>query len=304
MATKGQILAGAVVATIVGFGGYNVWKKSKKRTTTPPACSPYKWDPVPVSASVNALIDSGMTDRDQIAATVATEHFSYYPGGGTVAFPPTGTPAKGVGCIWQKVLELVDAIIAGREFPVKPWEVINEWTRDEPTPGFMFRVQPDANLSVSAIARKALRAAGIPDEKNANGVYANRLAMQRLLECSPYNDAVYSFAGSGAGLGPDGRGINLNATHADNKQRMMQGRPARRSITGQSAHDGTGGHLPFMWIPLIEQGAPVPVVANWADGRSGINPPVEILAFGLENVQPGIYGCNESGESASELPIA
>jgi hypothetical protein len=180
---------------------------------------------------------------------------------------------------------------------VKPWEVIQEWTRDVPTPGFMFRVQPNEGWNMSTLAREAIKNAGI------SNTASNRVAMQRLMECSPYNDALYNWPGAGAERGPDGRGINLNATHADNMDRMMQGKPARRAITGMGAHDGTGGRLPYLWIPLLEQGAPVPVVANWSDGRSGINPPVEILAFGLENVQPGIYGCSEYGESASELPI-
>jgi hypothetical protein len=209
-----------------------------------------------------------------------------------------------VSCIWHKVLELVDQIIAARGFPVKPWEVIEEWTRDTPTPGFMFRVQPEAGLNMANIAGKVLRNAGIPNEKNANGVFVNRYAMQRLMECSPYNDALYGFPGSGSEQGPNGRGINLNATHADNMQRMMEGKPPIRTITGKTSYQGPGGHLPFIWIPLLEQGAPVPVIANWSDGRSGINPPVEILAFGIENVQPGIYGCDEYGQAASELPIS
>lgn len=304
MATKGQIIAGTVIAAIVGLGGYNYWKKSKRIKKKPNNCSPYKWAEQPVVASTNRLIDDGYTDRDEIAQIVATEHFGNYPGGGTVAFPPGAKPAPGVQCVWKRTLNIVDAIIAGRGFPVKPWEVVDDWTRDVPTPGFMYRVDPSTGWGVSSVAREALKNGGIPNPINPNGVYPNQAAMIRLLECSPYNDALYSFAGSGGKRGPDGRGIVLHAVvHADNKQRMMRGESARRSITGFKSHDGTGGHLPYLWIPLLEPGAPVPVVADWEDGRSGINPPVEILAFGMENVPKAIYGCEEYNAAAQDLPF-
>lgn len=304
MATKGQLIAGGVLAAIAGLAGYSAWKTARrKKRRRPNNCAPYRWDPVPVTASINRFIDDGMDDRNQIATAVANEHFGSYPGGGMVTFPPTGKPVAGVTCVWNRTLELVDAIIAARGFPVKPWEVVEEWTKPDPTPGFMYRADPATGWGISDVAREALKNAGIPNEPNANGVYVNQLAMIRLMECSPYNDAVLSVSGGGGKQGPNGRGISFNAIHADNMNRMMRGEAARRSATGIASHDGTGFHVPYMWTPLLELGAPVPVVANWEDGRSGINPPVEILAFGLENVAPGIYGCEEYGQAASELPL-
>ncbi len=84
---------------------------------------------------------------------------------------------------------------------------------------------------------------------------------------------------------------------------MMLGEPPRRAITGKAAHDGTGGHLPFVWIPRIQPNAPVPILQDHEDGSSGINPPSDILAFGLENVPPAIYGCEQYEDAAQDLPL-
>lgn len=305
MATRGQILAGAGFAALAGYGIYRARKKKKKKKRKPTQCAPYQWDPTPVAASIHALLDEGAQDADEIAAIVATEHFGSYPGGGTAAFPPPAQAPAGVACVWERTLALVDAIVEERGFQADPWEIVDEWTSPEnkPLPGTLFKPKAGSGWGIASVAREALENAGIPNPKNQNGVFANQLALRNMIECSPWNDALYGVAGAGGKGGPGGRGINLNASHADNLHRMTSGLPPRRAATGKASHDGTGGHLPFIWIPKLETGAPVPVVAQFEDGRSGINPPAEILAFGIENVPPGIYGCEPYQEAAGDLPL-
>lgn len=305
MATRGQILTATGFAIIAGWGGYQALKKKKKKKKAAGTCAPYRFDANAVSVSINTMIDQGADDRDQIAIAVANEHFGAYPGGGTAVFPPAPNAPPGITCVWENTLALVDAIVDARGFEGKPWEIVEEWTSPsgKPTPGLLFRVEPGSGWGVSSVAREALKNAGIPNPKNANNVYPNQLAMMKLIECSPWNDALYGVVGGGGKQGPGGRGIQLNASHADNKQRMLQGLPPRRAATGLSSHDGGGGHLPYLWVPLLEPNAPVPIPAQWTDGRSGINPPVEVLAFGMDNVPPGIYGCEAYQEAAADLPL-
>jgi hypothetical protein len=183
----------------------------------------------------------------------------------------------------------------------KPYEIVEKWIRDVPTPGFLYRVQPGSVNGMSGLAQQALANAGIPNPKNNNGVKVNSLNYRNMIECSPWNDALLNVEGAGGQGGPNDRGISLNAVHADNKQRMMMGQAPRRAVTGKSSHDGTGGHLPLVWLPALEPGAPVPVIAEWPDGYLGINPPAEILAFGMEGVFPGQYGCDPWRDEAAEI---
>lgn len=309
MATKGQLAAGATLAIIGGLGARAVFakRKRKKKKPAPDNCAPYQWAPGPVAASINSLLDGGGDDRDEVARVTALEHFGNYPGGGTVAFPPGAQPAAGVSCVWGRTLELVDAIIAGRGgFNAKPWEILDEWTAQEgnPEPGSLFK-QPQGMVFAgnNGIVGRALTAAGVPNTAQ------NRVAYLRLIECSPWNDALYNVNLTDQAFAQrfresPTRGISQNPQHSDNVQRMMQGLAPRRAAVENSmtAHQGGGRHA-FMWLPLIEGGAPVPVVAAFNDGLSGINPPAEILAFGLEDVQPRTYGCEEYGPAAAQLPL-
>lgn len=306
VATKGQMIAGSAAVALGVYGVYKATRKKKKRRRPANGCAPYQWNPAPVGASINTIIDEGGDNRDEIAREVATEHFGTYPGGGVVTFPPPAQAAAGVGCIWERTLALVDAIISERGFEEKPWEIIEGWSSPDANPqhGTLFRQSQGTLLAgAKGITGKALESAGVPNTGT------NRVQYLRLIECSPWNDAIYNVNLSETAFsqrfreGPL-RGISQNPQHEDNRGRMMQGLPPRRAAREDSMtqHDGGGRHA-FMWLPLIEQGAPVVVAADFEDGRSGINPPADILAFGLEDVTPRVYGCPEYEASAQELPL-
>lgn len=165
----------------------------------------------------------------------------------------------------------------------------------EPVPGtFYYQRQGDV---LSEIARWTLQNSGIPNTA------ANRIALMRLIECSPYNDAVYNVKLNENSFKARFRsdqpyGIGGYPQHHDNLTRMKQGLPVRRAAFRNSMTDhedipGGGRHAAF-WIPLLAQGIDVVgpnAVLSWQDGTSGILPPPEILALGLENVPVGEYGC-------------
>lgn len=296
------LLAGGTAIAVGAGVAYARGKKKKKKTKKVTGCNPapYAWNEGAVSASIQSMIQDGQLDPAALSAAVASEHFGSYPSGGMQSFPPGPSPARGVSCVWSRVQSLVNQHLASAGPAPKPHEVVQKWIRDEPTPGFLYRVQPEQGMSMSKMAQQALANAGVPNPKNNNGVYVNSLNYRNMIECSPWNDALLNTADSGGKGGPDGRGISLNAVHDDNVTRMMMGQPPRRAATGKSSHDG-GGHLPLVWLPAIEPGAPVPVLMEWNDGFMGINPPEEILAFGLENVFPGQYGCDPWREEAGGI---
>ncbi|MDP3910852.1 MAG: hypothetical protein Q8Q14_10730, partial [Gemmatimonadales bacterium] len=175
--------------------------------------------------------------------------------------------------------------------------LIDEFTSPggEPMPGTLY-YQRQGDMAFD-IARWTLQNAGIPNTA------ANRIALLRLIECSPYNDAVYGVKLSENAFKQRFRsdqpyGISGNPQHHDNLMRMKQGLPVRRaaqrnSMSGHETVPGGGRHA-AMWIPLLAQGIEVvgpSAVLAWQDGTSGINPPPEILDLGIENVPPGEYGC-------------
>lgn len=147
------------------------------------------------------------------------------------------------------------------------------------------------------IARWVINNAGIPQSAQ------NRIAYLRLVECSPYNQALYTVRLSENAFGQRFRtdpdvGVSGNPQHHDNRNRMMQGLAPRRAAAKHSmtAHETVpgGGRHAFMWLPLLKGGTEVVgpnAVAVWQDGSSAINPPPEILALGFENVPAGEYGC-------------
>lgn len=306
-------LAGAYLFSTKAFA------KPTKGGGTITGCNPtpYTWNEGPVRALINAEIDDGADDSLAVATDVANELFGQYPGGGVVKFPPTqGMQLAGVECIWSRVVALVTQIFKDRGIvpkgdDPKPWEIVNPYLEDPDDGGMirdgsLLRVRPNLGMSFYgenkwSIAYKALQNAQVP----ATG--ANRIEYTRLIQCSPWNDALTATAkwdGGGYpkfGAGRNGRAIPLNANHADNKQKLLQGQSPRRAATDYNSHDGSGGHLPLIWLPKIEHGAPAVVVALNDDGTSGINPPRDILEFGLENVNPGTYGCDPFSSDAEPL---
>lgn len=142
-----------------------------------------------------------------------------------------------------------------------------------------------------------------------------------LINCSPWNQAVYGQPETRDqyhyGFLPTLDQISFNPLHADVRKLITEGKPIRRSLTGLTSHDGTGGNHAYLWLPPIDyaalaQGEVKLDPAYWPTGDSKIMPPPEVLALGLQNVpQNRAWGClgfeasppfNEPSEPGPELP--
>lgn len=122
-----------------------------------------------------------------------------------------------------------------------------------------------------------------------------------LILASSWNDELYGTWGYGrrCPVGPHGRGIPFEACHADNRARLLAGRPPARQIPLGSPEDrgsgsaivSTGRSRPYLWLPMINldeflRGIITTRGVVWPGDRriSGIDPPPEFWAFGMEGV--------------------
>lgn len=295
--TGGKVLLVTSGAVITFLGARAVWAASRPRAGVGD-CAPYKWDPDAVRATIDSVIDQGGMTVEDVASVVATEHYGHHPGGGVAQFPPTnGLP--GAECIWALVYDLTQRVWAESPPDIDYNELVSQFEsgNNQPEMGTIFnRQQGD---SMVTIARRALQNAGISQMDGAN-----RIALMRLIECGPYNDAVYNVKLSENSFKSRLRqdqpyGISGYPQHHDNLLRMKQGLPVRRAALRNSMdkHEAIpgGARHADMWIPLLKPGTEVVgpnSVATWQDGSSAINPPTEILALGFENVASGEYGCS------------
>jgi hypothetical protein len=234
---------------------------------------------------------------DEVAAAAANEHYGVHPSGGAVVFPATnGLP--GAACIWRMVYDLTQQIWAERPPDIDYNELISTFESGDGQPEMGTFFDRGEGDNMSTIARRSLNNAGISQLEGAN-----RIAYMRLIECGPYNDALYNVKLSEKSFNSRFRqdqpyGISGYPQHHDNLLRMKQGSPPRRaalrnSMTGAETVPGGKRHAD-MWLPLLKPGTEVVgpnSVAVWQDGSSAINPPTEILAMGFENVTSGQYGC-------------
>ena len=239
-----------------------------------------------------------------------------------MGWPPGRGASPEQVCIWEQIVlrvrrrtaELADDEVHRPDYP----ELLEEFESDTPRHGFFYRVQRGDTLTAVATEaiRDALSEAGMNPGMAAGGApQARRLRvdMMNLIECAPWDDGILgspkeeigSVDRPGSGhYAPHGRGISFNAVHADNRGRMAKGQPPRRSVVygghigGEGArHDGTGGRLPYLWIPRLDlqalrgTAAIVPQAGLWPNGLSGIWPPPEIVDLGAENVPTGGWGC-------------
>jgi len=140
---------------------------------------------------------------------------------------------------------------------------------------------------------------------------SNRVDYIHLIQCSPWNDALYTTYGFGpqAMESPAGRALRFLPQHHDNRKRMMQGYAPRRNITlGDITDKGAGNaqaqsgdrNLAYLWLPKLNEdtlwdsgGKDITTNGvNWADGSSAIMPPPEVVELGVENVPEGAgWGC-------------
>jgi hypothetical protein len=301
----GIAVVGGAAALLVGSKAFAKPRKSISLQGCDP--TPYVWSEVSVRQEIDDVIDTGNHNVLSVATEVATRLFGNYPGGGIVHFPPGESAPNGVACIWSRVITLVQVIfdergiIPGEDGGKKPFEIIDPLIRvsPNPTPGFLYQVQYGKQPEVGGmlkLAGVALESVGVPDTA------ANKSAYCQLIECSPWNDALYNVPDAGCKKGPGGRGLTLNPRHADNRTRMLQGLPPKRTAVTKTKDNGGGRHA-LMWLPKIEPNAPVPIVALNDDGSNGINPPRAVLAFGMESVPPGNYGCDPWAADAEPLVL-
>lgn len=295
--TGGKVLLVLGGAGITFLGARAVWAATRPRAKVGD-CAPYKWDPDAVRATIEAVIDQGGMTVEDAAGVVATEHYGHHPGGGVAQFPPAnGLP--GVECIWALVYDLTQRVWAESPPDIDYNELISQFEsgEDQPEMGTIYDYGPEIP-SIKNVARGTLNNAGIPSNS------ANRDAYTRLIECSPYNDAVYNVKLSEWAFHARFRndqpyGISGYPQHYDNLLRMKQGIPVRRAALrnhmSKTSEPVPGGRRHAdMWLPLLKPGTEVVgpnSVATWQDGSSAINPPTEILALGFENVPSGEYGC-------------
>ena len=226
-------------------------------------------------------------------------------------------------------------------FDPTPWETPPG--SDYPTPGTLLQVRYGDRLLGTFSAKKtgadedgqALRSiayttllsagwmaakeiGGLDDE--AAGAFArkvandpnNRVEYVQLIQCSPWNDALYTTYGFGpkAWESPAGRALRFLPQHYDNRGRLVQGKAPKRNISLGTPADKNSGNgygqnknqrnFAYIWLPKINLqrlwdsgGTEVTTEGiQWEDGSNGIMPPPEVLAFGVENVPEAVsWGC-------------
>lgn len=172
----------------------------------------------------------------------------------------------------------------------------------------------------------AAKEAGASDE--AAGQFArdvaydnnNRVDYVQLIQCSPWNDALYTTYGfsSKSWESPAGRSLRFLPNHYDNRERLIRGLAPKRNITLGSPSDKLSGNghgqdskernFSYIWLPKINLqalwesgGSDITTEGvEWEDGSNGIMPPPEVLAYGVENVPESVsWGC--MGFEASSL---
>jgi len=229
--------------------------------------------------------------------------------------------------------ERCDPDVTVHGFDVTPYETPPE--SDYPTPGTLVQIRKDDILEGTASANNkskhaersiayttllsagyiAARDAGEDDAaaKQFARLVANNASNRhdyfQLIQCSPWNDALYTTYGYGpqAMPSPVGRALRFLPQHDDNRARIIMGQAPRRATKLGAPSDqkkgngsGTGRSFEYLWLPkinleiLFKSGGTTITTqgVSWDDGSNGIMPPPEILQFGVDNVPNSVsWGC-------------
>ncbi len=134
------------------------------------------------------------------------------------------------------------------------------------------------------------------------------------LLCVAWNDVTYGSNTVAAKnrRGPHGRGIDLVPQHANNWQRIRDGRQVRRNVylgepgdVGTPRNAGQGdSRLPLLWMPRLDDaelwssdGRVLKAAGRWADGSSFFFPPPVVMALGIHDATQsaglGVWGCGD-----------
>lgn len=315
-----------VIFAALALGGS---RKAKAKGKPKGDCAPFTWHEQRVDDAIGAGLEAGIQDEQGLLVYVLGEVYPMDPEGKkTLNWPVAEGGDAAQLCIQDRVAIQVNLRLAqiakgeadqadedaGRTKTMPEVLRENEPVSGDgnkyPQPGAFYRVNPPGsspltggdpeNLSIIAKAAlmNALQLAGL-DPKMAVGDGADaqrlRVGMINAIECSPWNDALYGHEESHH-YSAHPRGISLNAVHADNRARLLRGEKPRRAVTGKTSHDGTGGHLPYLWIPAVDPGAlemgeVVAIDGYWPNGNSGNWPPPEVTDLNAANVPRGPWGC-------------
>lgn len=216
--------------------------------------------------------------------------------------------------------------------PTGPDPTIDElpYNSENPDPGTFYQVTAggeDAKGLLNIARRYALtslflaaRNVGELDDDGArNWASENAPDAEKLREwadyilCVAWNDVLYgSFRVSANNRrGPHGRGIPLSPMHADNWQRLLEGRNPLRNVRLHSAGEvgtpsnvGRGDQrLPLLWMPQLDEqvlwdsrGATLRAGGTWANGFSFYFPPPIVMARSINDptdASLGAWGCGE-----------
>ncbi len=200
-------------------------------------------------------------------------------------------------------------------------------TRAAPTPGYFYQVRPgDRFMGDDGVIARALhqavihaaRAKGWSEARmfaHATALAADikaRLAYLSIVQCGPWNDAMYGTWGYAAEDVPaaHGRAIRLIARHDRVYDRLVDGQAPIRTLDRSTPADkgtgmatGAGDMLELLWLPplrsdaLLDANRSRQVVAEglvWADNSSKYNPPPSVVALGITNAPTGPWGCTEA----------
>lgn len=140
----------------------------------------------------------------------------------------------------------------------------------------------------------------------------NRVEYVQLIQCSPWNDALYTTYGFGpqSWESPAGRALRFLPQHYDNRSRLVQGLSPKRNMSLGTPADKKSGNgygvdqnqhnFAYIWLPKINLqilwdsgGTEITTQGiTWEDGSNGIMPPPIVLDYGVENVPKAVsWGC-------------
>lgn len=218
-----------------------------------------------------------------------------------------------------------------------PWEQAALHPNNFPTPGLFYDAADrsswfDIGAGPDGLVRAALGSALAmadldPDIATSRQSHARRLRQQmrglvlndwnlELYGCSNENycGGAHPAKAGGQGrravvdhvMGPKGLGLNWMPRHDDNRERLSQGRPARRTTAMNGDHilGVQGRKRPLVWIPPVDlerlqrEGVVSSEGIYWADGSSVVRPPPSVARLGIQNpvALPGMPGFKELGE--------
>ena len=163
--------------------------------------------------------------------------------------------------------------------------------------GGLYQIRPGDTLLT--VAREALF--GTRDPINDPVKRAAVIELSVRMDCSPWNQALYGASEEALDTthpavqnGWSQMGVSFNPIYTDNRSRMIAAQPPSAA---------TGTKFAFIYIPMINldlldgEGRVTTEGMNYPDtiegrGHSMIDPPLEILQMGFDDIVLGEVGCN------------